>query len=288
MSTRTRRGKIDDFGDLASLDLMQYTGGDTPWGEKAPNWTVAFDSHEAQMFRDQIERIGFAELGNIVDVGSGWGRIGMFLAEVNDAVIGVDHNEGGTLIANKLAEMFGLMHAEFRCGNAHELPVDDSWADGAYVYGVLNYTERGTVISECRRVLKPGGKLFVGKYNCIGMIMRKYLMNYAEDGKSARLTKWARNALLNGPLSDGRANWGDRDSFDAVMARHGFDPDPGFRMHVYPEFDLSDEEVALFKDHERLLEKLENDEGFVRGLLDQGDGLLDKMDGDIDAVYIVR
>jgi ubiquinone/menaquinone biosynthesis C-methylase UbiE len=53
-----------------------------------------------------------------------------------------------------------LDHVEFRAGLAESLPVEDSWADVVISNGVINLcADKRAVLSEIRRVLKPGGWL---------------------------------------------------------------------------------------------------------------------------------
>jgi ubiquinone/menaquinone biosynthesis C-methylase UbiE len=53
-----------------------------------------------------------------------------------------------------------LDHVEFREGLAEALPVEDGWADVVISNGVINLcADKRAVLSEIRRVLKPGGWL---------------------------------------------------------------------------------------------------------------------------------
>jgi SAM-dependent methyltransferase len=99
----------------------------------------------------------------VVDIGSGAG-FDSFLAAAQvgptGRVVGVDMTpemlEKSTATAAELA----LEHVEFRAGLAESVPVADSWADAVISNGVINLcADKQAVLSEIRRVLRPGGWL---------------------------------------------------------------------------------------------------------------------------------
>ena len=99
----------------------------------------------------------------VVDIGSGAG-FDSFLAAAQvgptGRVVGVDMTpemlEKSTATGNEL----GLDHVEFRAGLAESVPVEDSWADVVISNGVINLcADKHAVLSEIRRVLRPGGWL---------------------------------------------------------------------------------------------------------------------------------
>jgi ubiquinone/menaquinone biosynthesis C-methylase UbiE len=62
--------------------------------------------------------------------------------------------------ATATATALGLDTIEFREGLAESLPVEDAWADVVVSNGVLNLcADKRAVLSEVRRVLRPGGWL---------------------------------------------------------------------------------------------------------------------------------
>jgi arsenite methyltransferase len=99
----------------------------------------------------------------LVDIGSGAG-FDSFLAaqQVGPAgrVVGVDMTVEMLEKSTATAEELGLEQVEFREGLAEALPVDDGWADVVISNGVINLcADKRAVLSEIRRVLKPGGWL---------------------------------------------------------------------------------------------------------------------------------
>ena len=99
----------------------------------------------------------------VVDVGSGAG-FDSFVAghQVGPSgrVIGIDMTEEMLAKSRASAATLGLTHVEFREGLAEELPIEDGWADVVISNGVINLCpDKPAVLSEIRRVLRPGGRL---------------------------------------------------------------------------------------------------------------------------------
>jgi arsenite methyltransferase len=109
----------------------------------------------------QLRRLAPGE--RVVDVGSGAGFDSFVAAgQVGPGgwVVGVDMTAEMLEKSRATAAALGLDHVEFRAGLAEELPVDDSWADAVISNGVINLcADKRAVLSEIRRVLKPGGWL---------------------------------------------------------------------------------------------------------------------------------
>jgi ubiquinone/menaquinone biosynthesis C-methylase UbiE len=99
----------------------------------------------------------------VVDVGCGAG-FDSFLAAAQvgptGRVVGVDMTPEMVGKATATATALGLDTIEFRDGLAESLPVEDAWADVVVSNGVLNLcADKRAVLSEIRRVLRPGGWL---------------------------------------------------------------------------------------------------------------------------------
>jgi len=53
------------------------------------------------------------------------------------------------------------LHGEFSIANGEELPLEDNAYDLVFAHGVVQYTANPQrLVDECRRVLKPGGRIF--------------------------------------------------------------------------------------------------------------------------------
>jgi arsenite methyltransferase len=101
----------------------------------------------------------------VLDLGSG-GGIDCFLAAEKvgptGRVIGVDMTPEMISRARANAEKGGYSNVEFRLGEIEALPVADATVDVIISNCVLNLSpEKGRVLAEAHRVLKPGGRLVI-------------------------------------------------------------------------------------------------------------------------------
>jgi arsenite methyltransferase len=99
----------------------------------------------------------------VVDIGSGAG-FDSFLAAAQvgptGRVVGVDMTPEMLEKSTATGTELGLDHVEFRAGLAESVPIEDFWADVVISNGVINLcADKHAVLSEIRRVLRPGGWL---------------------------------------------------------------------------------------------------------------------------------
>lgn len=78
-------------------------------------------------------------------------------------VVGIDFSPDMLRVARRKLRERGIDgQVELREGDMRELPADDAVFDTVTIsFGIRNVKERGRVLKECYRVLKPGGRLFV-------------------------------------------------------------------------------------------------------------------------------
>ena len=102
----------------------------------------------------------------VVDVGSGSGfdsLIASKMVGLEGKVVGIDMTDEMLNKARAGAEAMGAAHVEFRQGFAENLPLPDGYADVVISNGVLNLTlDKVKTLSEWVRILKPGGRLYIG------------------------------------------------------------------------------------------------------------------------------
>lgn len=102
----------------------------------------------------------------VVDVGSGSGFDALIASKMvgpKGRVIGIDMTRAMLRKARSGASEMGAINVEFRKGHAEDLPLPDEFADVIISNGVLNLTlDKKKTLSEWERVLKPGGRLYIG------------------------------------------------------------------------------------------------------------------------------
>jgi len=102
----------------------------------------------------------------VVDVGSGSGFDSLIASKMvgpKGRVIGIDMTQAMLNKAQSGASEMGAINVEFRKGHAEDLPLPNEFADVIISNGVLNLTpDKKKTLSEWERVLKPGGRLYIG------------------------------------------------------------------------------------------------------------------------------
>ena len=214
------RGRIDEV-DLASFDVVEFNGGVNPW-EPVRSVHSSFKPGPAP-FRRSVREWGFDGLGSVIDLGCGYGRWSMFLAEANDRLVGLERNAAGVELCRKLAAHFALDNAEFAAGDVRDVPWPDASFDGAWCNNVVQFVDRGKLLDECRRLLEPGGSLFLGVANSTGRVLEKFFAGYAKGGLAHNTTRWALTSLRQGPLDDGRPNYTTLETIGETLERHGLE-----------------------------------------------------------------
>ena len=144
---------------------------------------------------------------NVLDLGAGWGAVSCGLAGDCQSVTAVDTNAQSLAFIQLRAEQSGLTNVKVAQIDPLDdacLPFPDGSFDVAILNGVLEYVgEASTRLSpdevqrrclrEIRRVVKPGGVLFVGIENRYGLL---YFLG-TRDHSNLRFTSLLPRALAN-------------------------------------------------------------------------------------------
>lgn len=134
-----------------------------------------------------LERLSVQEGETVLEIGFGPGHCLKWIAQSvgqTGKVYGIDISSGMLKVAKRKLEKAQLINrVELYCGDAANLPYDDSTFDAAFMSFTLELfdtPEIPRVLEEVKRVLKPAGRL--------GLVSMS-----REDGKSTllRLYEWA-------------------------------------------------------------------------------------------------
>ena len=133
----------------------KYEGDNRMWGD-GPSELAALAVGYLQAIGWDEERL------RILDVGCGYGRDARFLAShLNCTILGIDPSQEAIKMAKDACA--GQSRIEFRQSSFTE--VDDETFDVILVsnlYHILNKDERSRLREAIKRLLKPGGLLFLG------------------------------------------------------------------------------------------------------------------------------
>lgn len=143
-----------NFKERVLADVRRATFG-KDFGQNS--WTTA----------DEYERfatwLALAPDASVLEVASGSGGPALHLARVSGCrILGIDVNPHGVEMARRLTAELGLeSQAQFEVGDATDpLPFEDCRFDAVVCIDSANhFPDRGAVLREWRRVLRPGGRL---------------------------------------------------------------------------------------------------------------------------------
>ncbi len=259
-----RRGRIDRIPDLANFDLSPLAEGKA-LGRSA--YVGRGFTGPAAFYRDLVAEAGFDQDQHILDLGCGFGRWSIFLAEVNRTVIGIDPLAGRLAIARNLAAHLDLDNMTFATGSGDAIPIADGTIDGAWCYSTLHFLNRRRALAELRRVLVPGGRLFVALYFAVGRMVALLCDAYARGGWDDPDVALAVAALEAGTAADGPPNTATAAGLDAMLADHGFQVERRFDIDSGRATALTEEEQAFFADLPALVARFRADAAFRDRLL---------------------
>ncbi len=120
------------------------------------------DEAVRSLHRALIELTVTMPLGDLVDIGSGRGRILKLLGSRAQRAVGVDIDADARQLARAELLLAGVENCSLRHGDMYELPFADGEFDTVILDDVLSEAEQPMVaIGEASRILKPGGRLLV-------------------------------------------------------------------------------------------------------------------------------
>jgi len=143
--------------DPARNDLSIYDTFASSWWTGETRWLRLLQNMVPARLSYFTPIVGDWRGKSVLDLGCGGGFMSEALAQRGAHVIGVDPSAPAIAIAKNHAEATGLS-VDYRVGAGESLPVADNSLDIVLCVDVLEHVrDLDAVISEIRRVLKPGG-----------------------------------------------------------------------------------------------------------------------------------
>lgn len=161
------RATSEPDADLASLTAVRAeraSATEQYFASHAGEWDSIRTLHveEAEVEAAVLKALGGRPLGQLLDIGTGTGRMIELLGGAARASLGVDRSPEMLRIARARVEAADLGDAQVRQADMYALPVADAAADTVVLHQVLHYAqEPDRALAEAARVLGPGGRLLV-------------------------------------------------------------------------------------------------------------------------------
>ena len=138
------------------------------WFEaNAGQWDAIRSLHiaESEVEAAIAQILGEAPIGQLIDIGTGTGRMLELFAARADHALGIDRSSEMLRLARAKLSERGLANAELRQADLYALPLGDGAADVAILHHVLHFAQQpGAAIAEAARVLSDGGRLLIADF----------------------------------------------------------------------------------------------------------------------------
>ena len=125
---------------------------------------AAYRADEVARVMAAVERYNIRVAGaDVLDLGCNDGALtAQYAARAPHSVLGVDIDAAAVARAQRERARPGV---EYRVSGTTDLPVDSVSIDTIVCYDVFEHVAKpSTLLAECRRVLRPGGKMLIGSW----------------------------------------------------------------------------------------------------------------------------
>jgi len=132
--------------------------------ENAQRWSEIRSLYvdEAQVEAAVADLIARGPSEDLLDIGTGTGRLLEVLAPKFKAGLGVDLSRDMLSVARANLERAGIRHAQVRQADMYNLPLAPQSFDAVIIHQVLHFADDpGRAIQEAARVLRPGGQIVI-------------------------------------------------------------------------------------------------------------------------------
>ena len=158
---------VADAARLAAVRADRAASAASWFEANAGQWDAIRSLHIAE---SEVEAaisavLGDAPIGQLIDIGTGTGRMLELFAGRAEQALGIDRSSEMLRLARAKLSERGLANAELRQADLYALPLGDGAAEVAIVHHVLHFAQQpGAAIAEAARVLTPGGRLLIADF----------------------------------------------------------------------------------------------------------------------------
>lgn len=194
---------ILDLQRLSAIKQQRADFASAYFRENAAQWhrirSLYVDEREVEAAL--VEIIDAADPRDLLDIGTGTGRMLEILAPRVERALGIDQSREMLSVARVNLERAGLANSRVRRDDMYQLGLPDSSFDSVVIHQVLHYADRPAMaITEAARVLRPHGILVVVDF-------APHTLEYLRDEQAhrrlgfgdAEIAEWCRAAGLDPP-----------------------------------------------------------------------------------------
>ncbi|MDZ7631465.1 MAG: metalloregulator ArsR/SmtB family transcription factor [Gemmatimonadaceae bacterium] len=179
---------------LAAVQRSRQAAADSYFEAHAHEWNDIRSLHvpEEEVERELLALVGTEPVGDLLDIGTGTGRILALLAPRATRAIGIDRSHEMLAFARASLTAAEFRHVQLRHGDMYHLALPPRSMDLVVLHQVLHFADDPVaVMREVARVLRPGGRLL--------------LVDFAPHGEESLRAQHAHRRL--GFSTDDIAHW---------------------------------------------------------------------------------
>ena len=153
-----------DRRKLAAIREARETAAETYFARHAGEWDElrALHSADAEVERRLAEALADAQLGALLDIGTGTGRMAELFADKAERVVALDKNLEMLRVARAKLQHLPTARIELVQGDFADLPFADAAFDTVLLHQVLHFApDPAPALAEAARVLRPGGRIAI-------------------------------------------------------------------------------------------------------------------------------
>lgn len=141
-------------------------------------------SYPPEYYKKRLRKVGFTgKTTKLLDAGCGGGYWAAAAANFNREVYGIDATKKYLAVAEEIQRSLKITNCKLEIGKIESLPYPDNHFDFIISYCVWMYTDRPKSLQEMYRVLKPGGKIYLGAVAGLGWYLKLILQGIKEGNR---------------------------------------------------------------------------------------------------------
>ena len=195
------------------------------WCGGFEEWVASDGAAMADIYPGSLQRAGLRPGESVVDIGTGRGELLVCALEAGaQSAIGVDYSTDAVRLARHTLTVNGVAdRAEVHLADGRRIPLPDGRADLVTMLDVVEHlvpTELQATLAEAKRLLRPGGRLFIHTFPTRTVYDVTY--RWQRRLRPSRLRTWPRDPRLDIERTM-HVNEQTRRSLRRTLKRAGFD-----------------------------------------------------------------